>query len=73
MTQYALALQTVEVLGEGAGIGLEKVVFESKGEKGINFGKGIVKREEIAWGAVGSNGEKVVKGWRYQSRQLVFG
>ena len=61
MTQHTFALQTVEVLSERARIGLEKVVLEGEGEKGVDFGEGIVKREKIARGAVGSNGEEVVE------------
>ena len=37
------------------------MVFESEGEERVDFGKGIVKGEKVAWGAVGCEGEEVVE------------
>ena len=58
-----LTIEAVHVLGEGASVGLEKVVFESEGEESVDFGEEVVEGYKIAWRAVVIDDEEVVEGW----------
>lgn len=57
--QDALALQGVEVLGEGAAEGAEVVALDDQGEQGVDFVEGVEDAEEVARVAVGGDGEDI--------------
>lgn len=70
---HELALEAVEVLGKGGGVGGEVVVFECEEGEGVEFVEGVEEAEEVARVAVGSEGEEVAESWREEGGELGFG
>lgn len=69
----ALALEAVEVLGEAAGVGAEEVALDKEEEGGVDFIEVVEDADEVAWVAVGGDGEEVAEGGREQGCELLFG
>lgn len=69
----ALALEAVEVLGEGGGVVGEVVVLDEGREDGVGFVEAVEEGEEVAR-AVGSGGcEEVAEGWGEEVGELILG
>ena len=71
-SQYTLALEAVEILREPAIVDFEVVALHEKGEEGIELIEGVEGTEEVAWVAVGGDGEEVAEGGGDERGELLF-
>lgn len=67
-----LALEPVEVLGEGAAAGGQVVALDEEHEQGVGLVERVEHGQEVARRAVGGVDEQVAQGGRQQGRQLLL-
>ena len=69
----ALALESVEVLGEGPTAREEVVALDKDGGEGVELVERVEQAKEVAWVAVRGEGEEVAQGGREKGCELLFG
>ncbi|KAH0542528.1 hypothetical protein GP486_008631 [Trichoglossum hirsutum] len=71
--EHALALQTVEVLGEAAAVGEEIVALDEKHEQGVSQVEVVQEADEVAGVPVSGEDQKVAEGRGEEGGELLLG